>query len=370
MKPSAGGHHDFQATPATASGAPASRRAPSSRTRCAEPETKVTTSRPQSAAPSSATVAFLRGLENVSRDLAGEPQRVINISAANHRPIAAGVPASAFPNTIPTAQKLVLIARTDVELTDITDSSGGSTTSATTRRHIAAPRRLRQLLERSIDFVDVSDSVGLQLISILTPNVLNEARYQYARRYSQNLPNGNSGPSPSVIISGVANFGAPENANTIQPLETSNQLLDNVTITRGAHTIKFGGGFNSLTTRRRPASSRYTFSSIANYVAARTEPPARLYQLHESVGEPEVSYSRSSTTSRRTIGGCPRLKINYGCATILRHPQLTRTPFAFRAISASIRTTSRRASASSTRLARATGRRLSAPARASTTTRR
>lgn len=282
---------------------------------------------------------FYAGYENVSRDLAGEPQRVINISAANQQAlIAAGVPADAFPNTIPTAQKVkFFIARTDVELTDRHRLVGrvNNFRNNSPDNIAGTAGGFAQLLERSIDFVDASDSVGLQLISTLTPTVLNEARFQYARRYSQNLPNGNSGPSPSVIISGVANFGAPENANTIQPLETSNQLLDNVTVTRGAHTFKFGGGFNAINdTQKAGIFARYTFSSIANYVAARngTNPLAYTNYI-ESFGEPEVSYKSvfyhffAQDDWRVTT----RLKINYGLRYDLYDiPQADQNaPFAF-----------------------------------------
>jgi hypothetical protein len=94
---------------------------------------------------------------------------------------------------------------------------------------------------------------------------------KYTRRYSQNLPNAHSGPGASIAITGAqaALFGAPENPNTIAPLEKSNQFLDNVTITSGLHTMKFGGGFNIIDdTQKSGIFARYTFPSIAAYVAA------------------------------------------------------------------------------------------------------
>jgi hypothetical protein len=261
---------------------------------------------------------FYTGFEDVSRDLAGEPQRVITISQANQQAlIAAGVPSAAFPNSIPTAQKVkFFIVRTDVQLTnkhslvgrvnDFRNNSPDNIAGGT------------QTLERSIDFVDQSDSVGLQLVSAFTPTLLNEARYQYARRYSQNLPNGNSGTGPSIVITGAqaALFGSPENPNTIAPLETSNQFLDNITITHGTHTMKFGGGFNVINdTQKSGIFARYTFPSIAAYVAAKNgTAPFGYTSFVESFGNPSVSFRSVfyDFFAQDDWKVTPRLKINYG----------------------------------------------------------
>ncbi len=259
---------------------------------------------------------FYTGFERVPRDLSGEPQRVITITDANRNAlIAAGVSASAFPGGIPTAQKgKFFIARTDVQLTD-------------KHRLVGRYNMFRNLspnniagglttLERTIDFVDQSDSVGIQLVSTLSPNVLNELRYQYAKRYSQQVANEFSGTGLSIVISGVANFGAPENADTIQPLEVSNQLLDNLTVTRGTHTMKFGGGFNVIdSTQRSGLFSRYTFPNIAAYVAARNGTNPRGYTNYtETLGNPEIAYGSVfyQFFAQDDWKVTPRLKVNYG----------------------------------------------------------
>ena len=261
---------------------------------------------------------FYAGFEKLSRDLGGEPQRVITISQANQQAlIAAGVPSSAFPTSIPTAQKVkFFIFRTDVRLTDKHSLVGRVNSFRNNSPDNIAGGT--QTLERSIDFVDQSDSVGLQLISAFTPTFLNEARYQYARRYSQNLPNDNSGSGPSIVIAGAqaALFGAPENPNTIAPLETSSQFLDNVTITQGTHTMKFGGGFNVIDDEQKSGIfARYTFPSIAAYVAAKNgTSPLGYTNYVESFGDPSVSfrsvfYNLFAQDDWRVT---PRLKINYG----------------------------------------------------------
>ena len=259
---------------------------------------------------------FYAGFERVTRDLAGEPQRVITISRADQEAlIAAGVSPSAFPNSIPASQRVnFFIVRTDVQLTDKHRLVGRFNLFRNTSPNNIAGGTTT--LERSIDFIDRADSVGVQLVSTFSPVVLNELRYQYARRRSENLPNENSGSRPSILISGIAAFGAPENANTIAPLETSNQLLDNVTVTRGLHTIKFGAGFNRVRqTQRAGVFARYTFPSIAAYVAAKSGAnPFSYTQYTETLGDPSITVPATFYQAfvQDDWKATPRLKINYG----------------------------------------------------------
>ena len=259
---------------------------------------------------------FYTGFEDVSRDLAGEPQRVITISQANQQAlVAAGVSADAFPNSIPAAQKVkFFIVRTDAQLTNKHHLVGRVNTFRNNSPDNIAGGQTT--LERSIDFIDLSNSAGVQLASAFTPNLFNELRYQYAKRYSQNLPNAHSGTGPAIVITGVANFGMPENANTIAPLEKSNQLLDNVTITRGAHALKFGAGFNVIDdTQKSGIFARYTFPSIAAYVAAQNGTnPLGYTNYIESFGQPQLSYRSVfyHWFAQDDWKVTPRLKVNYG----------------------------------------------------------
>ncbi|MGH9943511.1 MAG: TonB-dependent receptor domain-containing protein [Pyrinomonadaceae bacterium] len=259
---------------------------------------------------------FYTGFEDVARDLAGEPQRVVTVTQANQQAlVAAGVSQEAFPNSIPAAQKVrFFIVRTDVQIGDAHHLVGRVNTFRNN-----SPNNIGgglTTLERSIDFIDQSDSVGVQFASTFSPTLLNELRYQYSRRYSQNLPNDNSGSGPTVVITGIANFGSPENANTIAPLEKSNQLLDNVTFTRGAHAMKFGAGFNVIDdTQKSGVFARYTFPSIAAYVAARNGTTPRGYTNYvESFGQPEISYGSVfyHWFAQDDWKVTQRLKVNYG----------------------------------------------------------
>ncbi|MCW5958792.1 MAG: TonB-dependent receptor [Pyrinomonadaceae bacterium] len=266
---------------------------------------------------------FYGGYEWVQRDLSS--QRTLSFIEADRQDlIASGLSASALPDAIPATQKVnFFIIRTDAQLTDVhrltgrlnwfknlsPNNIGGGTTT----------------LERSIDFDDISWAPAVQLISAFSPFHLNEFRFQYAKRNSQNLSNGNSGTGPSIVITRIdptrtgsqgANFGAPENANTIAPLEEMTQVLDNFTWTTGNHTMKFGGGFNIVDdVRRSGVFARYTFATLAAYNQARTGANPRSYTNYtESFGDPDLSYKSTfyNWFAQDDWKITPNLKVNYG----------------------------------------------------------
>jgi hypothetical protein len=258
---------------------------------------------------------FFTGYEHVKRDLGGEPARALTITAANKAAlIAAGIPAEAFPANIPTQQKVdFFIFRTDLQIDAANRLAGRyNLFRNTSPDNIAGGLNT---LQRSIDFVDSSDSVGIQVISVFSPAVLNELRYQYATRNSRNLANNNSGTGLTIVIAGVANFGAPTN-DLVQPLQTSQQLLDNVTLTREGHTLKFGGGFNLIEDERESrVFAQYTFPSIAAYVAARNgTAPVGYTNYQEAIGNPAINYRTEfyHLFAQDDWKVTPRLKLNYG----------------------------------------------------------
>lgn len=259
---------------------------------------------------------FYGGYEWVERDLAGEPQRTITISEANKAAlIAAGVPASAFPTAIPAAQKVnFFIFRTDAQLNENNRLSGRfNYFKNISPNNIAGGLNT---LERSVDFDDKSYSVGIQLASIINANVLNEFRYQYAKRDSRNIANDNSGTGISIVVTGVANFGAPENDDTIAPLQVTNQVQNNLTWTRGNHVYKFGVGVNWIDdTRRSNQFARYTFPNLTAYLNAVNGTNLRGYTNYvEAFGDPGIEYN--STFFNFFVQDdwkvTRRLKLNYG----------------------------------------------------------
>ncbi len=259
---------------------------------------------------------FYGGTEWVERDLGGEPQRTVTISEANKAAlIAAGVSASAFPTAIPTAQKVnFYIFRTDAQLND-----ANRLTSRFNYFKNVSPDNIAgglNTLQRSITFDDKSYSLGIQLASIINANVLNEFRYQFAKRDSRNVGNDNSGTGPSVVITNVANFGSPENLDTIAPLQVTNQIQNNLTWTKGNHVMKFGGGFNYIDdTRRTNSFIRYTFSSIANYSAAASGANPFAYTRFDQIfGDTNIAYDSTfwNFFAQDDWRVTRKLKINYG----------------------------------------------------------
>ncbi len=100
------------------------------------------------------------------------------------------------------------------------------------------------------DFVNIDYGI-FRLTSTLSPTIINEARvkitkedlFAFSNEPAPGEPTtGLNGRSPSVAITGGLTFGKPNflerNHN---PLEKSFQVVDNMTFTRGNHTIKIGG---------------------------------------------------------------------------------------------------------------------------------
>jgi hypothetical protein len=116
--------------------------------------------------------------------------------------------------------------------------------------------------------IDARDqTVAINDVATLTPNVVNEARFQYTRSRLDAPVNDTTGPA--VNISGVASFGTA----TFSPLarDTSlTELSDSVSTQRGAHSIK--GGTDFLYNRVNilfPGAFQgvYAFSSLANFLS-------------------------------------------------------------------------------------------------------
>lgn len=268
---------------------------------------------------------FYGGTEWVNRDLAGEPQRTITITNDDRAAlVAAGVPADAFPTAIPTKQKVnFYIFRTDAQINTNNRLSGRFNYFKN-----LSPDNIgggANTLQRSIDFDDKSYSLGIQLASIISSNILNEFRYQYAKRDSRNIANGNSGTGISIVITKVfpavasssgANFGAPENDDTIAPLQVTNQFQNNLTWTLGNHAIKLGGGFNKIDdTRRSNQFARYTFPSLQAYLDAKNGVNLRSYTNYiEAFGDPEIKYNSTfyNLFAQDDWKATRKLKLNYG----------------------------------------------------------
>lgn len=268
---------------------------------------------------------FYGGYEWVKRDFSGRPAQQVNLTAPNviqrQRLVTAGVLSpDVVVDSIPASQKVnFFIFRTDAELTDNHRLTG---------RYIKftnfSPNNVGggiNTLERTVDLDDKSNSLAIQLSSILTPNIFNEFRYQRAHRNSEFLPTEFT-PSgrPSVTINSVAAFGPATNVGTISPIETMNQIQNNLTWNRGDHSIKFGGGVNFIYDyRRNDINAQYTFANVDAYLAAiapgATDAARRNYtSFSQTLGDAELEYNSAfwNFFAQDDWKATRKLKINYG----------------------------------------------------------
>ena len=262
---------------------------------------------------------FYFGYEKGTRDDKAVANRLLTITPANRAQlIAAGLPAAIFPAAIPFVETgPYYIFRTDAQLNEKNRLSVRFNHSDLLIK--SGTQAGLNTLERSADGISTDYGLAVQLASY-TPQTFNEFRFQHARRMSSGNSlvrrNEFSGNGPSIVITGVANFGAPEGIDTVFPTWTITQIQDNLTRTTGTHVVKFGGGFSLYNqTERAAVFSRYTFSSIAAYSAARNGTNPRGYSNYaETFGDPEISYKATfwNFFAQDDWKLTRRLKINYG----------------------------------------------------------
>lgn len=264
---------------------------------------------------------FYGGYEWVNRDFSGRPQQLVTITPANRDAlIASGLPAGIFSDTIPASQKVnFFIFRTDAQLT-----KDHRLTGRFIRFTNYSPNNIGggiNTLERTVDLDDKSNSLAIQLASILTPNVFNEFRYQRAHRNSQFLPTDFTPNSPfSVTITNVAAFGPAANVNAVSPIETMNQIQNNLTWTKGDHVMKFGGGVNMIYDfRRSNVNATYTFPNLTTYLnavapGASVDARTRYTSYSETIGDPEFEYNTEfyNFFAQDDWKVTQQLKLNYG----------------------------------------------------------
>ncbi|MCC6825427.1 MAG: TonB-dependent receptor [Acidobacteria bacterium] len=261
---------------------------------------------------------FYGGYEWVKRDFSGRPQQLVTITEANKTRLIneAGLPSSIFVAAIPASQKVnFLIFRTDAQL-----NKANRLTGRFIRFTNYSPNNIGggiSTLERTVDLDDKSNSLAIQLTSILAPTVFNEFRYQRAHRKSEFLPTGFTPTGvPSVTITNVAAFGPATNVGTISPIETMNQFQDNLTWTRDKHSMKFGGGVNRVYDYRfSGVSATYTFANIDAYLAAKNGTAPKGYTtFSQTLGNPELEYKTAfwNFFAQDDWKVTDKLKLNYG----------------------------------------------------------
>lgn len=141
------------------------------------------------------------------------------------------------------------------------------------------------------DFRDRAHVLGAQLLSTFSPTVLNEIRFGWPYRNEAHIADPLTGKGPEISISGVANFGG-STAVGDRFQEKIPNLADNLTVIKGAHTLKFGYGFQQqLDTQVADVYTQYVFPSIATYQSALSGiNPYAYTTFNASVGQPGAWY--------------------------------------------------------------------------------
>jgi len=128
------------------------------------------------------------------------------------------------------------------------------------------------------DFVKVDWGTG-RLVSTISPTMVNEFRFQYARDFEfQNsqppLPGeprtALNGSVPDIFLTNGIDFGKPTILERKKyPEEKRLQFTDNFTLAMGANTLKFGVDFNHVKddiSNMRFESGSYSYSNISDFI--------------------------------------------------------------------------------------------------------
>ena len=148
------------------------------------------------------------------------------------------------------------------------------------------------LISQTYDFVDRSHAGAVQLISTLSPDIVNELRVQIPNRaQAQNSFEANV-PGPSITVSGVANFGNSPNTGFLYQ-ERTPEITENLSYNLNQHSLKVGTSFRWIRDIQTQAvSATYNFPSIAAYQAAVAgTAPMGYSSFVQYLGDPSLSYN-------------------------------------------------------------------------------
>ncbi len=161
---------------------------------------------------------------------------------------------------------------------------------------------------RSVSFKDRMNGVGAQLATTVGSGLLNELRFGFNRRAEERAPYGEiTANGANITINNVANFGVNPLAGSTS-VEASLQFIDNLTWTRGRHSLKTGIDYQTTGFDVTNALARnFTFAGLAaangraavtpldqylNTVAGRVDPatgrPFTYTQLQQELGDPTL----------------------------------------------------------------------------------
>ncbi len=150
------------------------------------------------------------------------------------------------------------------------------------------------LATRSFNFVDRSYVFAAQLISTLSPNLVNEFRLQSPLRNQSNQRFSATGDGPAITIPNQILFGGPTNVGFIYR-ELAPEFTENLSWNHGNHAFKFGVNYRTIRDQQIAATAAtYTFPSVQAFLDARDGRNPRSYtNFTQTVGEPRLNYNHN-----------------------------------------------------------------------------
>src|SRR5262249_5517759 len=127
-----------------------------------------------------------------------------------------------------------------------------------------------------------SQGVKGGLTTVLTPTLLNEFRAQWVYDNRTQTPNSKLA---QVNINDFGTLGG-NNAGTYIYDATRVEFIDNISWTRGIHSIKFGGDFNVTPERQQREKNYggdYTFNTLADYLAALAGDKSKINRFQQTI---------------------------------------------------------------------------------------
>ena len=119
-------------------------------------------------------------------------------------------------------------------------------------------------LDSYSDFKDRAHVIGMQLVSTLTPTLLNEFRFSWPYRNNTHFNGPSTGPGPAINVSGKARFNGT-NAAGDRFNEKIPNFNENLTFIHGKHSFKFGGAWQeNVDLQRATAFTEYTFADTGS----------------------------------------------------------------------------------------------------------
>ncbi len=148
------------------------------------------------------------------------------------------------------------------------------------------------LVSQTYNFVDRSHAGGIQLISSISSNAVNELRIQIPNRaQAWNTFEANVA-GPTLAIAGVANFGNSPNVGFLYEEKTP-EINENFSYNRDRHSFKVGTSIRWIRDiQTQQISATYTFPTIAAYLAAVSGAAPKGYaSFAQTIGNPSINYN-------------------------------------------------------------------------------